>query len=90
MYDLEKKFVGLIAYFTLLMTFTVINYMLGFNNKNFTLNDANSDFFTCFYHTLISQTTIGYGDTYPKSKEAKIINIVHTILSFTTMIIFLT
>ena len=46
-------------------------------------------FFNSFYYTLITQSTVGYGEIHPKSRKARIISCVHTLVFYTELIYIL-
>ena len=48
------------------------------------------DFFTAFYFSLVTQTTVGYGDIAPKDKVTKIICISQLLLTVIIMAVGLT
>ena len=48
------------------------------------------DFFTAFYFSLVTQTTVGYGDIAPKDTVTKIICISQLLLTVIIMAVGLT
>ena len=45
--------------------------------------------FNSFYYTLITQSTVGYGEIHPKSRKARIISCIHTLVFYTELIYIL-
>lgn len=59
----------------IIMTFSILHYLsAGFNKK---LN-----FFDSLYYSIITHTTVGYGDFYPDSVLSKILTCIHVLMVF--------
>lgn len=43
-------------------------------------NNGSSEYFNLWYYSLVTQSTVGYGDIYPISIIAKFIAMVHIML----------
>ena len=73
----------------LIFLFTIIYWSLG-TNDNFSFNTSQTElsFLDALYFTLVTQTTIGYGDISPKSQLMRFITVCHIISLIITIIFF--
>lgn len=49
--------------------------------EDYSIKSLNEKYVDCLYFTIISMTTIGYGDITPKSNLERIYTIIFTILA---------
>ena len=74
----------------MIFIFAIIFYVLilsGETFKGLPLNENNSLFFHCVYFSVVTATTLGYGDFYPQTDIAKIITMIEP---FMTAVFFVT
>ena len=66
--------------------FGTLYYILGVYDKtSFTINhraNRNITFFEAIYFSFITQSTIGYGDFSPNTLLAKIVVILHVLVTY--------
>ena len=77
--------INILAHFILYTVSVYINfYIVGFNEKNFNIVDKSNinNFKACLHHTLVTHTTVGFGDIYPVSDKAKLHNAIHISLVY--------
>ena len=71
---LNKKIILIIIiHIILIFIFSIINHFC-LTKDDFKNGDTIDSFMDTFYHTLITHSSIGYGDIYPLSKRARIIS----------------
>lgn len=82
-----KRTIKMIQLFILsVCIFGTLYYILGVYDKtSFTINhraNRNMTFFEAIYFSFITQSTIGYGDFSPNTSIAKIVVILHIIITY--------
>jgi hypothetical protein len=60
---------------------TLIYYNIPNNHFGGNINDSNK-LFNCFYYSIISGSTLGFGDIYPKTNITKLLVIGQIFLLF--------
>lgn len=84
MFNIKFKF---IVFHTLVYFFFAFMYyyVVGFTPEHFKLDDdktQTNNFRSCLHHTLVTHSTVGYGEIYPRSLLAKTVNSVHVCLVY--------
>lgn len=69
----NKLFLNLIIY--LLFTIIYLQNKNNFNKKQLSNNDI-------IYYSLVTHTTVGYGDIYPVTNQGKYITSLHILIVF--------
>ena len=69
----NKLFLNLIIY--LLFTIIYVKNKNNFNKKQLSNNDI-------LYYSLVTHTTVGYGDIYPVTTQGKYITSLHILIVF--------
>ena len=85
----HRKIRYIVISIILIFLFTIIYWSLG-TNDNFSFNTSQTEvsFLDALYFTLVTQTTIGYGDISPKSQLMRFITVCHIISLIITIIFF--
>jgi len=73
----ENLLLSLSLYFLIILSFTLITYLLMINTDTDQYNNLNknSSFIDIFYFNISTLSSVGYGDIYPISQTAKLISI---------------
>lgn len=88
----EESFTKIITASILIVVMILLNLFLGvciINGNNPGAFSSNPSSFDLFYYTIITFTTIGYGDITPLSISAKVIAMVISVTSVICITIFL-
>jgi len=70
----------LICVFSIIYNYVAINYGNDNDKKNF------ESYENCFYFTIVTQFSIGYGDIVPSSNIMKRFSIIHILLVFLILV----
>jgi len=73
----QKFFLFIIICFII----TIIYYNIPDNHFGGNISN-NNKFFNCFYYSIISGSTLGFGDIYPKSNLTKLIVLCQVFFLF--------
>ena len=82
---LSITFKQLIIHTIIYFIFAFLYYSIGFNSENYKLDNEKTqtnNFRSCLHYTLVTHSTVGYGDCYVRSTLAKAINSVHITLIY--------
>ena len=87
----EKVISSVVFQIIVLLIFSVATYYgLGFDDTHYVIDKrADKDFFSCLYYCFMTQSTLGYSDTYPVSKKAKILNFSHLLTALLFIPVFM-
>lgn len=72
----------LICIFSLVYNYIAKNYGNEIDKKNF------DSYENCFYFTIVTQFSVGYGDIVPSSDVMKRFSIIHILLVFLILILY--
>lgn len=81
------KYIKFIIVAIIFLTYSLINYILGYK-KQLYHRDEKFTYIDAMYYTLITITSIGYGDITPMSQVSKFVCIIQ-IICFWASIYFL-
>ena len=83
----KSKIINLLYIYLIIITiFSIIYYYVGAHN----FHNMKNSYLDSLYFSIITSSTVGYGDITPKTNTAKIIVILQIILSYTNIgILFL-
>lgn len=78
--NLNKKNILCLAVNLLIILLFAIIYWIWGNKTHFKYdsNEKNLSFLSAFYHSIITHSTIGYGDITPISPMMRFITIIHS------------
>lgn len=78
MHTILQKFILfiIICFILSIIYYSIPNYHFGGNIDN------NNKFFNCFYYSIISGSTLGFGDIYPNSNLTKLLVIFQIFFLF--------
>lgn len=87
--DSRSGYYIILFYIAISVIFSIIYYIvlpaiegapsLEYNTE---INTPVNSFFDCFYFSITSQTTVGYGDVVPKSTGGRLVTIIQVIFGF--------
>jgi hypothetical protein len=75
--DAIIKHISIILFFTLL--YYILYKFMDDKGFNFVNEEKKMSLLDCFYFTLITQTTVGYGHIYPTNTYIKLVNIMQLL-----------
>jgi len=78
------------SYVSLAVTGLVINLIFAviFYVNYLSFEGLNQNFFSAFYYSVVTFTTLGYGDIFPKGGWAQLLVIVEVVLGYVTLGVF--
>lgn len=90
----SQNFFEIIFVFILLsLFFSSIYYIFCDSEKDFSGKSHHkkgiNNFIECFQFTVVTTSTIGYGDIHPKSIKCRLINILNIIVDFYVMLVII-
>lgn len=83
----------LLIYTLSLFIFTIVYFMIykydkkSFYSSSIDKGTSGLTLFDFFHFSLVTQTTVGYGDVYPKSNLSKFVNTIHLCSIYIILII---
>ena len=79
--DISNKQSFIVITFAIVFVFAIIYWLLGSNdNFSFTKDQEKLTFIDALYFSMVTQTTLGYGDISPKSEIMRSISFIHLAL----------
>lgn len=81
-----KKNTTLTTHLILIFVFGILYWLAGFVETRYRMKSVDTDtfiqpigLFDAFYFSLVTQTTVGYGNVFPQTRFAQVINIIQLI-----------
>lgn len=77
-----KRFNPFLLWFTSLIAFSLIYHTFGIKKNNKEFDGLTSQYFDSIYFSVVTGTTVGYGDIVPKSHRARALTTIQIFVSF--------
>ena len=71
----------LIIHIFIILVFTIIYTFIGYHN----FSNMNNQYIDFLYFSIVTSSTVGYGDITPKSITAKIFVCLHILIVYTNI-----